>query len=182
VYCSANINLVGAVVREATGKWLPDLFQQDFAQPLQITEYHMNLMPTGEAYMGGGLYMRPRDLLKLGQVYANGGAWNGKQVIGKDWVEQSTRRWSNLPDPLGMDHQYGFAWHIYHFNVGGKVYRMYFAGGNGGQLVMVFPELDMVANYNGGAYGEAQKFFRWQASLVPQYIIPSALPGTEEPR
>jgi CubicO group peptidase (beta-lactamase class C family) len=182
VYCSADINLVGAVVRQATGKWLPDLFQQDFAQPLQINEYHLNLMPTGEAYMGGGLYMRPRDLLKLGQLYANGGAWNGKQVIDKGWVQQSTRRWSNLSDPLGMDHQYGFAWHIYHFNLGGKVYRMYFAGGNGGQLVMVFPELDMVVSYNGGAYGEAQKFFRWQAVLVPQYIIPSALAGTEEPR
>ena len=178
VYCSADINLVGAVVHQATGKWLPDLFQQDFTQPLQITEYHLNLMPTDEAYMGGGLYMRPRDLLKLGQLYANGGAWNGRRVIGKDWVEQSTRRSSNLSDPLGMDHQYGFAWHIYHFNLGGKVYRMYFAGGNGGQSVMVFPELDMVVNYNGGAYGEAQKFFRWQAFLVPQYIIPAALSGT----
>src|SRR5262249_35249351 len=49
VYCSADINLVGAVVHEVTGQWLPDLFQQDFAQPLQITEYHLNLMPTGEA-------------------------------------------------------------------------------------------------------------------------------------
>jgi len=58
VYCSADINLVVAVVRQATGKWLPDIFQQDLAQPLQITEYHLNLMPTGEAYMGGGLYMR----------------------------------------------------------------------------------------------------------------------------
>jgi CubicO group peptidase (beta-lactamase class C family) len=175
VYCSADTNLVGGVVRQATGRWLPDLFQQDFAQPLQISEYHLNLMPGGEAYMGGGLYMRPRDLLKLGQLYLNGGVWNGKRVVGKDWLEQSTRRWSNLPDPLGMDHQYGFGWHIYHFKVGGKVYRMFFAGGNGGQQVMVFPELDMVVNFNGGAYGEAQKFFRWQAFLVPQYIIPAAL-------
>jgi hypothetical protein len=40
-------------------------------------------------------------------------------------------------------------------------------------LVMVFPELDMVANYNGGAYGE-RKFFTWQAELVPGYLIPAA--------
>jgi CubicO group peptidase (beta-lactamase class C family) len=175
IYCSADINLVGGVVRQVTGRWLPDLFQKDFAQPLQIAEYHLNLMPTGEAYMGGGLYMRPRDLLKLGQLYLNGGIWNGKRVVGKDWVEESTRRASNISDPIGMDHQYGFAWHIYHFDVQGKTYRMFFAGGNGGQLVMIFPELDMVAAYNGGAYGESKKFFRWQALLVPQYIIPAAI-------
>lgn len=181
VYCSADINLVGGVVRQVTGKWLPDLFQQGFAEPLEIHEYHLNLMPTGEAYLGGGLYMRPRDLLKLGQLYLNGGVWKGTRVIGRDWVEQSTRRWSNLSDPLGMDHQYGFAWHIYQFNVSGKKYSMYFAGGNGGQLVMAFPELDMVVNFNGAAYGEPQKFFRWQAFLVPQYLIPAALPP-EGPR
>lgn len=79
VYCSADINLVGAVVKHATGTWLPDIFQRDFAQPLQISRYYLNLMPTGDAYMGGGLYMRPRDLLKLGQLYLNGGVWNGKR-------------------------------------------------------------------------------------------------------
>jgi CubicO group peptidase (beta-lactamase class C family) len=176
IYCSADINLIGGVVEQATGKWLPDLFEQDFAQPMQIQEYYLNLMPTGGAYMGGGLYMRPRDLLKLGQLYLNGGAWNGKRVLDKAWVEESLRARSTLRDPVGMDHQYGFAWHIYHFDVGRKIYHMYFAGGNGGQLVMIFPELDMVVNYNGGAYGQPQKFFRWQAFLVPQYIIPAALP------
>jgi hypothetical protein len=45
---------------------------------------------------------------------------------------------------------------------------------------MVLPELDVVVNYNGGAYGEAQKFFRWQAFLVPQYLIPAALAGAGE--
>ncbi len=62
----------------------------------------------------------------------------------------------------------------------GKTYRLCFAGGNGGQLVMFFPELDMVVNFNGGAHGEAQKFFHGQAFLVPQYIIPAALPEAQE--
>jgi hypothetical protein len=42
------------------------LFDEYFARLLQISTYQMNLMPNGEAYAGGGLYMRPRDQLKLG--------------------------------------------------------------------------------------------------------------------
>ena len=57
-----------------------------------------------------------------------------KEVIGKDWVESSTRGWSKLPDRSGLDREYGFAWHICHFNVDNHVYRMYFAAGNGGAI------------------------------------------------
>ncbi len=65
------------------------------------SEYHLDLMPTGEAYTGGGLYMRPRDLLKFDQLYLNGGVWNGTQVVGRNWVERSSRRWSNLSPTVG---------------------------------------------------------------------------------
>jgi len=174
IYCSADTNLVGGAVREATGRWLPEIFYEWIAQPLNIRHYHLNLTPTGEAYMGGGAYFRPRDLLKLGQLYLNGGVWNGHRVVSKEWVEQSTRRYSDMPDPMTKEHQYGFAWHIYHYDVGGRRYTAYFAAGNGGQLVLVFPELDMVVNYNGGAYGEGRKFYPWQVELVPRYIVPAA--------
>jgi CubicO group peptidase (beta-lactamase class C family) len=175
-YCSAGFNLVGGVVQRATGRWLPDIFQQDFAKPLQITEYHLNLTPTGDAYMGGGLYMRPRDLLKLGQLYLNEGVWNRHRVVSKEWVDASTQYRSHLEPYLGVEHQYGYGWHIYHLTVADHVYKMYGAGGNGGQLVLVIPDLDMVIGFTGGAYGEFQKWYPWQTQLVPEYIIQSARP------
>ena len=174
VYCSAGINLLGGIVRNATHSWLPEFFYETVAKPLQIKTYHWNLMPSGDGYAGGGLYLRPRDQLKLGQLYLNGGVWNGRRVVSKDWVERSTSRQSTFGQTLGADHDYGYGWHLYHFQVGNYGYRAYAAGGNGGQIVIVIPDLDLVVGFTGGAYGEFPKWYKWQTELVPQFIIPAA--------
>ncbi len=49
VYCSAGINLLGGVVRQATGRQLTELFQDWIAGPMQMRGYHLNLMPDGDA-------------------------------------------------------------------------------------------------------------------------------------
>jgi hypothetical protein len=71
-----TINLLSIRFIAAFGEYL--------ARPLQFGEYHLNLMPTSDVYTGGGAYLRPRDELKLGQLYLDGGVWNGKRVIDQD--------------------------------------------------------------------------------------------------
>jgi CubicO group peptidase (beta-lactamase class C family) len=177
VYCSANLNLVGGAVSHAARSWLPAFFEEYLARPLQFHTYHMNLMPTGEAYSGGGLYLRPRDELKLGQLYLSGGVWDGRHVVSKEWVEQSTTAYSAFDQQTDFDasHEYGYGWHINQLTVGNRVFRTYSAGGNGGQIVMVIPELDLVVGFSGGSYGEFNRWYGWGLQLVPQYIIPAAL-------
>jgi CubicO group peptidase (beta-lactamase class C family) len=178
IYCSAGINLLGGIVRNATHAWPPEFFFENVARPLQIKTYHWNLMPNGDGYAGGGLYLRSRDQLKLGQLYLNGGVWNTKRVVSKDWLERSTSRHSTFGKTLGSDHDYGYGWHLYHFEVGNHSYRAYAAGGNGGQIVMVIPDLDLVVGFTGGAYGEFAKWYKWQTELVPQFIIAAATSTT----
>lgn len=172
VYCTAGINLLGGLVRDATGRWLPDFFREFVAGPLQFRGYHMNLMPTGEAYVGGGLFLRPRDLLKLGQLYLDGGTWNGRRVVSREWVERSTREHSRF----SPDDGYGYGWHLHTFDVSGRSVREYAASGNGGQFAMVFPDLDMVVVMTGGNYGNYPTWRRFQ-DLVVRYLVPAALPG-----
>jgi len=45
------------------------------------------------------MYVRPRDQLKLGQLYLNGGTWNGRRVIGHDWVRNSLTRHATFTPP-----------------------------------------------------------------------------------
>jgi CubicO group peptidase (beta-lactamase class C family) len=177
IYCSADLNLVGGVVANATGKWLPEFFDEYLARPLQFGNYHLNLTPTGEAYTGGGAYLRPRDELKLGQLYLAGGTWNGRRVVSKEWVADSIAHHSSFTPALKEEgeHQYGYGWHMHSVKAGDRVFRDYNAGGNGGQLVIVIPELDLVVGINGGSYGEFDKWYRWEFELVPQYIIPAAI-------
>ena len=176
VYCSSNLNLTGGAVRHATGRWLPEFFDDFVAQPLQFQGFYMNLMPTGEGYMGGGLYLRPRDQLKVGQVYLAGGVWNGKRVLSREWIQESLQQRTSFASMGDFDppvHGYGYGWHTRVHQAGNKTYRDFFMGGNGGQNLIVLPEFDMVVLFSGGSYGEANKFFRWEWELVPTYIIPA---------
>jgi len=177
VYCSGDLNLVGGVVAAATHRWLPQFFEENLARPLQFGRYYLNLMPDGQAYMGGGAYLRPRDQLKLGQLYLDGGLWNGKRIVSKEWVGESTSVHSHFAAKysLGQQHDYGYGWHIHYLLSGAKTYRVFAAGGNGGQFVIVVPDLDLVVGITGGSYGEFDQWYRWELELVPQFIIPAAV-------
>ncbi len=174
VYCSATINLLGGVVKNTMRTSIPDFFYEFYAKLLDIQRYHMNLMPNGEGYTGGGVYMRPRDLLKLGQLYLSGGVWNGLRVVSKDWVEQSTKRHSSFD----RDHGYGYAWHIREYLSQGEAYEGYSAEGNGGQFVIVVPRLDLVVLFTAGNYQNFPVWRKFGEELVPRFIIPAAS-GTE---
>ncbi len=177
VYCSGDLNLVGGAVAASTHTWLPDFFEEHLARPLQFGEHYLNLMPDGQAYMGGGAYLLPRDQLKLGQLYLDGGAWNGRRLVDSNWVKESTSLHSEFARDrsLGQEHGYGFGWHLHRLQDGdgGKVYKVFAAEGNGGQFVIVVPALDMVIGMTGGAYGEFDQWYRWELELVPHFILPA---------
>jgi len=75
--------------------------------------------------------------------------------------------------PITTHRTNGFGWHINRLQVGDPVFRAYSAGGNGGQIVVAIPDLDLVVSINGGSHGEFTKWYRWGLQLVPQYIIPA---------
>ena len=175
VYGSASTNLIGAFLSKSTSQWIPLFFDKYFARPLQIHTYHMNLLPSGEAYMGGGLYMRSRDQLKLGQLFLSKGNWNGQQIIGEDWVKESLISRGIMKPRMEADvnHGYGYAWHFRSQKLGNKETSYYWAGGNGGQLIIVVPELDLVVGFTGGDYTDFQRYLLWEIEYLPKYILPA---------
>jgi CubicO group peptidase (beta-lactamase class C family) len=171
-YCSAGMNLVGAALTTSTQTWLPQWFDSTVARPLQFGTYYWNLMPTGEGYMGGGAFVRPRDLLKLGQAYLDGGEWNGRRIVDASWVALSTAPHSPPTDATSGTFD-GYAWHLGTLHVGDRSYREYNAGGNGGQLLIVIPDLDMTIVFTAGNYGQYGVWGKFLTQIVPQEIIPA---------
>jgi CubicO group peptidase (beta-lactamase class C family) len=59
----------------------------------------------------GRLYLCPRDQLKIGQVYLAGGVWNGKRVLGRQWVNESLQERTSFVSMGDFDppiHGYGY--------------------------------------------------------------------------
>jgi CubicO group peptidase (beta-lactamase class C family) len=169
-YCSGGMNLVGGVVHAATGAWLPAFFDSTVAAPLGIRRWAMNLMPNGDGYGGGGLYLRPRDLLKLGVTYLDGGVWHGTRLVSADWARQSTAHQIEA----GSGSSDGYAWHRYTLRgAGGRSYQEYEASGNGGQLLIVVPEYDLVVVYTAANYQRYRIWREFRNDLVPNVIIPA---------
>jgi CubicO group peptidase (beta-lactamase class C family) len=137
------------------------------AKPLGFGRWHFNLMPTLEGYQGGGVRLRPRDLLKLGQAYLDGGVWRGRRIVPADWVARST-----APLVRTSEHSAdGYAWHLYTLESGGGAWREYEANGNGGQFLIVVPEVELVVVFTAGNYGHGGVWTAFREEIIPRGII-----------
>src|SRR6185369_9051667 len=67
----------------------------------------------------------------------------------------------------------GFAWHLGSLEAGGQTYRTYAAGGKGGQMLVVVPQLDLVAVFTGGNYGQGGIWGHWTQEILGDVVIPA---------
>jgi CubicO group peptidase (beta-lactamase class C family) len=117
---------------------------------------------------GGGLGLRSRDLLALGQLYLDGGRHNGRQLIPADWVKTSVAAHARVDDGV----EYGYLWWRMQFPVAGKVWSSYAMNGAGGNSVQVFPEQRVVVVITTTNF-DAQQPHRITAKLLMEKILPA---------
>jgi len=101
--------------------------------------------------------------------------WHGKRILDADFAKRAS---SPLHDLRGI--QYGYLWWNIEYPYKDRKLRAYFAGGNGGQLVMAVPELDLVIATYGGNYADRVSLLL-QQEYVPQYILPAVRESGDDP-
>ncbi|MGE5802414.1 MAG: serine hydrolase domain-containing protein [Gemmatimonadota bacterium] len=167
-YCSMEPNLAVGILAKIARTDLSELSERLLQRPLQQRNYHIGLNPNGQPYGGGGFRFTTRDFAKWAQLMVNNGRWNGKQLVSAEWVRRST---AALRD-LSAVQQYGYLWNSVEYPYQNRKVRAFFAGGNGGQISMGIPELDLVIAFTGGNYADPA-LFRPQRQFVPLYILPA---------
>lgn len=115
---------------------------------------------TGVNTAGWGLSLSATDMMKLGELYRGEGQWDGKQIVSKTWVKESTTehsRWEKI------SLSYGYLWWLIDENE-----HSYAAMGDGGNVIYVNPTREMViaiASYPSKNVADRIK-------LIRDYILP----------
>lgn len=141
-YCSPGSHVLSAMVSDAAGTSTLEFARDNLFDPLGIEDAEWPADPQGVNHGWGDLRIHPRDMVKIGQLFLDGGAWGGTQVVSKEWVEQATVS-SVLAEVDGAG--YGYQWWV----LAGEFEGLYEARGRGGQGIIVWPDKDVVAVFTG---------------------------------
>jgi len=137
-YSNGNPDIVSAVITRLTGKLAEDFAREKLFAPLGIVDWHWERDPQGLSKGEGMLYLLPRDMAKIGYLYLRHGEWEGKRLLPSGWADILDHKLVNVHASDDPNERYtNFIWVFPNRHA-------YMANGKNGQLIMVFPDLDVV--------------------------------------
>jgi len=136
LYSTGNTHLLSALLTQATGRDTWSYTREKLAEPLGIALPRWPTDPQGIYFGGNEMRLTPRSMFRFGELYRNGGRFEGRQILPEEWVRESLTPRTGLRRPGEM---YGYGWFL------SRVGRhpMFYAWGYGGQFIFVIPELEL---------------------------------------
>jgi CubicO group peptidase (beta-lactamase class C family) len=137
-YSTGTSHLLSAILTKAAKKSTWQFAQEELATPLGFDLAKWPQDPQGIYFGGNDMLMTPRQMIRFGELYLNGGRIGDRQLIPRLWVDKADdavgrSRW-------GSDREYGYGFWIREF----AGHRSFYAWGYGGQFIFVVPGLDLV--------------------------------------
>lgn len=139
-YNSATMHLLSMILTRASGMSTLEFAKQFLFNPIGIQQVSWERLAKGFYNGGAGLQLRPRDMIKLGELHGNIGHYAGQQVLPKQFVEAAISH--QEPEPFESDENigYGYGWWVGEPNG----IKAFLARGYAGQIIAVFPEKGLV--------------------------------------
>jgi CubicO group peptidase (beta-lactamase class C family) len=175
-YNSGNPHVLSAILSKVTGRSAADYAREKLFGPLGIDDVLWRHDPQGISTGGYGLYLQPRDMAKLGQLWLHDGTWDGKRLLPAGWTDR-VRHSMIAMDLPGLTYANLF-WSSPSRDV-------FMAVGFHRQLIVVMPALDVVAVFTGAmrysnqngkpsfpSYGLSQVLDRLRAAVKSDTVLP----------
>ncbi|MET0637939.1 MAG: serine hydrolase [Chitinophagaceae bacterium] len=179
-YSSMEPELIGIIISRASKISLMEFANINLFDPLGIKNYKWFITPNGDGYAAGSFFVKPIDMLKISQLVLNKGNWAGKQIVSKDWINESTNcqtdvemsfvRFARTNNAKYSTAKYGYFWYRELLQYKNIKTEVIFASGNGGQYMMILEDYNAAICFTGSNFGN------WKAKLpfdiLLKYIIP----------
>ena len=137
IYSTGNSHLLSAILTKATKMSMFEFARRYLAEPLGIAIGPWIRDRQG-IYLGGNdMHLTPRAMLKYGELYLNRGWVRDKQIVSKQWIEESLKPRTKS---IWSGRDYGYGWWI--DTLAGLTTR--YAWGHGGQFIFTVPGLKLV--------------------------------------
>lgn len=133
LYCNFNTYMLACLVEKKSGVDMLEYMNERLFKPLNILSPDWTRCPMGHIHAANGLYLTIDEFGNFGQMLLNGGVFNGKRIVSKEYLDMAT----TVQLPPEWEGHYGFQFWV---NPDGS----YRADGKYGQYIMVLPEQDMV--------------------------------------
>jgi CubicO group peptidase (beta-lactamase class C family) len=170
VYNSGLPIALGVIIERVSSLYADEFAEKYLFAPLGIERHHWFRWPDRHPHTGGGLYLTPRALLKIGQLVLNDGEWAGEQVVSSAWIARSTKALQTGRGGV----EYGYLWWRGRFSHRSKQTPSIEARGAGGQRLIILPDLDMVIVFTRSNYEQMPRLR--SDDIVKSYILPAIRP------
>ncbi len=155
-YLSGNTQLLGLVLERALkDKTITSYLEEKIWKPLGMefdASWSLDRKKNGLEKTFCCINATAVDYAKIGRLYLNEGSWNGKQIVSRDWVAQSTR----IDTTNGSSWYYQYQWWL------PTKTGDFMAQGILGQYIYVQPEKKLIIVRLGKKKGKAD----WWAVLT----------------
>jgi CubicO group peptidase (beta-lactamase class C family) len=180
-YSNMTTHLLGIIVARACDTDLKSYAQEYLFSPLG-GEVGYWLLGWEDYYIGfAEMEITARDMAKFGQLYLDGGQFEGNQIVPANWVRDSLQTysedaWYYRVGKNWKDSAYGYQW----WSIRAGDHRYNLAWGHGGQQIALLDEQDLVVVATADPLYKQHGDQPWQLekanlNLVADFI--ASLPG-----
>ena len=142
-YNSMNSYILAAIVTRVSGLPLSEFLKERLFAPLGITNYFWESTAEGIEKGGWGLYLSPRSMAKIGQLFLDGGRVNGRALVSREWLAAMGERHMAVSDTIGA---FDYGYHMWCHKKNGTL----LLNGMLGQNVLIDPAASLVVAVTSG--------------------------------